>query len=99
MIETTLKTVDADAGMPKMPFVFSTPIATAASATSRMKGNIICVIVVASAAFSGEKPLAINPTNCRENITPTIQMTLSMTASRLKTMLASRHASASLLLI
>ena len=51
MIETILKTVDADAGMPKMPFVFSTPIATAASATSRMNGNIICVSVVARPPF------------------------------------------------
>ena len=32
MIETILKTVEAEAGMPKMPFVFSTPIATAAKA-------------------------------------------------------------------
>lgn len=46
-----LKTVEAEAGTPKTPFVFKTPIATAASATSRMNGNIICVKVVASAAF------------------------------------------------
>ncbi|MCV4714742.1 hypothetical protein OFC05_32220, partial [Escherichia coli] len=63
IIETMLKTVEAEAGTPKIPFVFKTPIATAASATSRINGNIICVSVVANAAFSGEKPSAIKSMN------------------------------------
>ena len=58
VIEKMLNAVEADAGMPNRPFVFSTPIANAAKATSRMNGNIICVSVTARAAFSGGKPRA-----------------------------------------
>ena len=64
MIEPTLKSVEADAGMPNLPFVLSTPIATAASATINRKGNMMRVSVVASRAFSGEKPAAITDTIC-----------------------------------
>ena len=53
MIEPMLKNDDASAGMPKRSRALSTPIACAASATSKMNGIIICVMRTVSANLAG----------------------------------------------
>ena len=94
-IEQILNAVEAEAGIPNRPFVFNTPIASAANATSRMNGNIICVSVTASAAFSGGNPRASSGTTYGAIRTPMTVITLMTTASTLNIRLASRHASIS----
>ena len=56
MMEPRLKKLEAIAGMPKTFFAFSIPMTSAASDTSRMKGNMIRVSWMVSAAFSGANP-------------------------------------------
>jgi hypothetical protein len=65
-----LKKLDAMAGLPKMLFAFSTPITSAASETSRMKGNMICVSSAVRFALTRSKPGASTATSWRENTMP-----------------------------
>ena len=56
MMEPRLKKLEAIAGTPKTFFAFSIPMASAASETRRMKGNMIRVSRMVRAAFSGGNP-------------------------------------------
>ena len=71
--EPTLNSVDASAGTPNWLHALRTPIACAANATSSRNGNMIRVIVIASANFPGSavsQPGASSFTNAGLNVTP-----------------------------
>ena len=81
--------------MPNTFLAFSMPITSAASDTSRMKGNMMRVSVTVSAALAGLKPGANSATSCGENTIPTRQIADSATAVSVATLFASRHAASS----
>ena len=95
--EPRLKKAEAAAGTPKMWRVLRMPIATAASATRRMKGNMMRVSPTVSATFPGmaAKPGAIAATNVGANQMPSSVRAPTTSASPFTTRFASRHAACS----
>src|SRR5207248_840028 len=96
-IEPRLKKAEAAAGTPKRWRVLRMPIATAASATRRRKGNMMRVSATVSSTLPGmsAKPGAMAVTSAGANQMPASVMALTTIASAFTTRLASRQAAAS----
>src|SRR5437667_2319737 len=96
-IEPRLKKAEAAAGTPKMWRVLRMPIATAASATRRRKGNMMRVSATVSSTLPGmsAKPGAMAVTSAGANQMPASVMAPTTIASAFTTRLASRQAAAS----
>jgi len=92
MIEPRLKKLEAIAGMPKTCFAFNIPIASAASETSRMNGNMIRVSRMVSSALSMGKPGARILMRTGAKTIPSSVSALMKTSVSVATLLASRHA-------
>ena len=71
-----LKKLEASAGTVKRLVAFNIPITRAASETNRMKGYMIRVSWIVSAAFSAGNPGARKPMNCAAKITPSNEIRL-----------------------
>ena len=83
------------AGRPKMLFAFNTPMTSAASDTSRMKGNMICVSCAVRAALSGANPGASSATSGCANKMPSRHSAPSTSTVKVATLSAKRHAARS----
>src|SRR6266849_5587130 len=96
-MEPRLKNAEAAAGTPKTWRVLSIPMASAASATSRRKGNMMRVSSTVSSTLPGmsAKPGAIAATSAGANQMPASVMVPTTIASVFTTRLARRHAAAS----
>ena len=90
-----LKKLDAIAGIPKTFRALSIPMASAASETMRMKGNIRRVSSVVSAFFSGENPQLSPSTNRGAARIPSTVTALRLTAASVATRRANPHADSS----
>ena len=92
MIDPRLKKLEAIAGIPKTFFAFNIPMTSAASETSRMKGNMIRVSKMVSSALSGANPGARTVMSAGAKITPSTVSALMKTTVRVATLLASCQA-------
>ena len=92
MMEPRLKKAEAIAGGPNTWRAFSIPITSAASDTSKMKGNMIRVSNTVSAAFSAGKPGARMSMSTGANTTPSSEIALMKTSVSVATLLARSQA-------
>ncbi len=94
-MDPRLKKLEAMAGMPKTLLELSIPMTSAASDTSRMKGNMMRVSCTVSAALSAPKPGAKAATSSVENTIPAMHRRPNTTVVKVATLFASRHAAPS----